>query len=114
MENHGLTPEEAAANFWVLDRDGLVTEQRDDLPPHVMHFARRDAESRDGEGLLDTIRRVKPTCLIGLSGAGRIFTKEVLTTMAEITPRPIIFPMSNPIAKMECTHQEAMKYTNVG
>lgn len=111
MEQHGLTPEEAADNFWVLDADGLITEERADLPAHVRRFARSDERGTDGERLLETIRRVKPTCLIGLAGAGRLFTKDVLQAMAEVTPRPIIFPMSNPIAKMECTHQEAIKHT---
>ena len=55
--------------------------------------------------------QVKPTALIGLSGAGPVFTPAVLTKMGEINDRPIIFPMSNPTHRMECRAQDAQKYT---
>lgn len=54
---------------------------------------------------------MRPTALIGLSGAGPIFTKEVLTAMGEINERPIIFPMSNPTHKMEATAQATQQHT---
>ena len=111
LVRYGLSPEEAAARFHILDADGLVTASRSGLPEHVAPFARKDAASVDGEKLVDVIRRTKPTALIGLAGAGRLFNHEALTLMAENNERPIIFPMSNPTSKMECTLAEAMEAT---
>lgn len=61
MMKHGMTQEQAQAHFWVCDKEGLVTHHRDQLPPHVQGFARWDRHSTDGEGLLEVIKRVKPT-----------------------------------------------------
>lgn len=110
MVDHGLSPEQAAANFWVLDNRGLITAQRPNLPPHVQRFARRDPGSTDGMSLVDTIKHAKPTALMGLSGAGRLFTPQALTLMGQLNDRPLIFPLSNPTLKMECTHEDAQKY----
>ena len=112
MVKYGLSPEEAAARFYILDSKGLVTAQRPGVTPNVAPFARRDAASRDGEHLIDVVRRTKPTALIGLSGAGRLFNREVLQLMGKFNTRPIIMPMSNPTNKMECTHEEAQEATD--
>lgn len=71
MVKHGLTPEQAASNFWVLDAEGLVTHKRTDLEPHVQAFARWDPESPDGEKLEDVVKRVKPTSAIQITQRGR-------------------------------------------
>jgi malate dehydrogenase (decarboxylating) len=107
MVKHGLSPEAAAARFHVIDAGGLITAGRPGLTPTVAPFARRDAASREGEGLVEVIRRTAPTCLIGLAGAGRLFTHEALALMGELQERPLIFALSNPTSKMECTHAEA-------
>ena len=70
-----------------------------------------DESARDGSQADDNALQVKPTALIGLSGAGPIFTPGVLTKMGEFNDRPIIFPMSNPTHRMECKAQDAQKYT---
>ena len=108
---HGLSPGEAEARFHILDAEGLITSDRAELPPHVARFARKDGDSRDGESLLEVINRTHPTALIGLSGAGRLFTSSVLELMGKVNHRPIIMAMSNPTSKMECTHEEAQAAT---
>lgn len=68
----------------------------------------------EGASLLEVIKKFKPTCLIGLSGTGGLFTPEILEAMNDQPDgnRPIIFPLSNPTSKAECTAQDALKYTN--
>ncbi|KAK9828988.1 hypothetical protein WJX72_003247 [[Myrmecia] bisecta] len=113
MVKQGCTPGEAKHNLWVSDKDGLVTARRDadKMSDVVRAFARQHEEEPEGEKLLDTINRVKPTALIGLAGAGRLFTPEILTAMGQHNERPIIFPMSNPTSMMECSAEDAQKYT---
>eukprot|EP00775_Hariotina_reticulata_P003588 gene3588-3854_t len=108
----GLTPEQAASNFWLLDAEGLITRSRPGVPDYVERFA-RPAGSVDveGEGLLQVVQRVKPTILMGLAGAGRLFTDEVLAAVATGCDRPVVMPMSNPISEMECTAEAAMAAT---
>ncbi|KAK9904347.1 hypothetical protein WJX75_009960 [Coccomyxa subellipsoidea] len=112
MLKQGISYEEALGNFWVLDADGLITIKRPTALNHtVKSFARKTQEDVEGETLVETVRRVKPTVLVGLAGAGKLFTEEVLTLMGQNNERPIIMPMSNPTHKMECNAEEAQKAT---
>ena len=74
-----------------------------------MEFAR---EEDNGLSLLQIIEKYKPTMLLGMTTVGGLFNKEIITTMHKYCERPIIFPLSNPTTKSECTAQEAFEWTN--
>merc|ERR550519_1128787 len=113
---HGLTMEEASKRFYIIDQDGLITKGRknlaemEDLFYDLSSFAVDDT-SLEGLSLIDTINRVKPNVLIGLSAVGGLFNKKVLTAMNQNEAPPIIFPLSNPTSRSECTAQEAQDAT---
>jgi len=110
--NEGLTEEQAKRCFWLVDSRGLVTNDRgDQLADHKVYFARNDNDSKQYKSLDDVVEYVKPTILMGLSTIGGAFTPKILTRMAELNDRPVIFPLSNPSSKSECTFSEAIKYT---
>ena len=113
LQRYGLSEEEAALKFCVLDKSGLITQSRPNLSPGVKKIARPETEL-DGSSILDVIKHFKPTCLIGLSGTGGIFTPDIISQMNDQPKglRPIIFPLSNPTTKAECTAEDAQKYTN--
>lgn len=113
LQRFGLSVQEAANRFYVLDNMGLITAARTDLTHRVKAFARPETED-EGLDLISVIKKYKPTCLIGLSGCGGLFTPEVLKAMADqpANNRPIIFPLSNPTSKAECTAEEAQLHTN--
>jgi len=110
----GLTHEHARQKFWFIDSRGLVTSNRGDkLEAHKIPYARNDNGNNQFKNLMDIIEFVKPTTLIGLAGVdGGYFTAEALKRMAEINERPIIFALSNPTKKSECTAEEAYRNTN--
>ncbi|XP_043716403.1 NAD-dependent malic enzyme 59 kDa isoform, mitochondrial-like [Telopea speciosissima] len=104
------------SQFWLLDKDGLLTKERENIDPAAAPFARgfgpNEIEGlREGASLLEVVKKVKPHVLLGLSGVGGVFSEEVLKAMKESdSPRPAIFAMSNPTTKAECTPTEAFKY----
>merc|ERR1712023_388966 len=93
----------------MVDQFGLLGEERPSLYSSQRQFARSDM--KDGTELLDVVKKVKPTILLGLSGAGGAFTEEVVKEMAKHCERPIIFPLSNPTSKAECTFEQAVHWT---
>eukprot|EP01125_Pyxidicula_operculata_P009349 TRINITY_DN3079_c0_g1_i1.p1 TRINITY_DN3079_c0_g1~~TRINITY_DN3079_c0_g1_i1.p1 ORF type:complete len:582 (+),score=109.97 TRINITY_DN3079_c0_g1_i1:19-1764(+) len=114
---HGsnIPHEDAFKRLYVLDEFGLLgangKHQRDSTGyAGERPFVRNDLP--DGMPLLDVIKSVKPTILIGLSGQGGVFTEEVVGTMYKNTPRPIIFPLSFPVERCECTAEQAYKWTD--
>lgn len=110
--NLGLTEEEAKERVWLVDTKGLVTEDRGDkLAAHKVFFARK-AGGPQFKSLIDVIRSIKPTALIGLAATANLFDETVVKLMAEFNPRPIIFPLSNPVHLAECTFEEAVKWTD--
>eukprot|EP01112_Ceratiomyxa_fruticulosa_P023590 TRINITY_DN9090_c0_g1_i1.p1 TRINITY_DN9090_c0_g1~~TRINITY_DN9090_c0_g1_i1.p1 ORF type:complete len:641 (-),score=126.13 TRINITY_DN9090_c0_g1_i1:192-2054(-) len=113
MVKGGATEEEAHRNFWLVDKDGLLGINRETLANAQIPFARPEADTYpDKLSLLDTVKAVKPTILLGLSGVGGIFTEPVIREMSKHVERPIIFPMSNPDTSSECTAENAFEWTN--
>ena len=109
-DEHSMTTEEARKLVWMCDSRGLVTTTRDDtLEEHKIPYARDEAPAAE---LLEVVERVKPTILIGASGHAHTFTRDVVESMHGNCPRPIIFALSNPTSKAECTAEEAYGWTN--
>ncbi|KAL0002529.1 hypothetical protein SO802_016310 [Lithocarpus litseifolius] len=100
--------------FFLLDKDGLVTKERKELDPSAAPFAKdpREIEGlREGAGLAEVVKKVKPHVLLGLSGVGGVFSEEVLKAMRESdSSKPAIFAMSNPTMNAECTAADAFRH----
>ncbi|EHN12084.1 NAD-dependent malic enzyme [Patulibacter medicamentivorans] len=112
LVDDGLDPEQARRRFWVLDVDGLLTEERDDLTEEQRVYARPAGEPSGGTTLADVVRSVHPTAMIGLSTARGAFTGEVVREMAAHVERPIIFPLSNPTARSEADPADLDRWTD--
>jgi malate dehydrogenase (oxaloacetate-decarboxylating)(NADP+) len=108
MTEDGLSPEEARRRCWYVDSRGLVVKSRTDLREHKLRFAQDHPPLPD---LLTAVRELRPTAIIGVSGQAGGFTREILETMAEINERPIVFSLSNPTSKTECTAEDAYRCT---
>ena len=104
MVEDGLTEAEARRRCWFLDSKGLVESSRADLQSHKRPFAH---DHRPILTLEEAVRVLKPTALIGVAAQSRAFSEPVLTAMAEVTERPIIFALSTPTSKAECTSKGA-------
>ncbi|RDX69637.1 NADP-dependent malic enzyme, chloroplastic, partial [Mucuna pruriens] len=101
--------EEVRKNIWLVDSKGLIVSSRKDS---LQHFKKPWAHEHEPvKNLVDAVNQIKPTVLIGTSGQGRTFTKEVIEAMASINKRPIILSLSNPTSQSECTAEEAYKWT---
>ncbi len=117
MVKEGLTEEEARCRLFMVDRDGLVTEGMNRLYDFQSRLAQKTAAlegwSIDGNWptLLEVIGLAKPTILIGVSGQPRLFSEEVVRSMAAKTRRPIIFPLSNPLSRVEAIPQQVIEWT---
>jgi malate dehydrogenase (oxaloacetate-decarboxylating)(NADP+) len=104
----GVPLAEARTRCWFVDSRGLVVRSRHDLTDHKRPFAHEHAEIRD---FLEAVHALKPTAIIGVSAKAGLFTREVLEAMAKYNPRPIVFALSNPTSKAECTAREAYTWT---
>jgi malate dehydrogenase (oxaloacetate-decarboxylating)(NADP+) len=108
MVAQGCPEPEARRRNWMVDWRGLVVRDRADLAEHNLPYAHEHAPIGD---FLTAIQALKPTAIIGVAGVGGTFTGEVLQAMAELNKRPIVFALSNPTSKAECTAEEAYRYT---
>ena len=109
MQQQGLTKEEAAARISLFDINGLIEPSRKDLSASQQVYAHPRAPSKD---LVATIESLKPTILIGVSTTGGAFNQRVVEAMSQLNRRPIIFALSNPTDKAECTAQQAYTWSN--
>ncbi len=115
----GLTLEEARERIWTVDSRGLVTKDRQGLEDFKATYARDVAEletykceDRSRVTLEETVWGAKPTILIGTSGTPGMFTQPVVSAMAELNDRPMVFPLSNPTSKSECTAEQAIQWSD--
>jgi len=122
MISEGLSAEDATRRFWCLDVHGLLTNDMGDrLQDHQVAYARTAAEvktwRRDGPdertiSLAEVVRQVRPTMLIGASGATNVFTEAIIRDMARNTERPIVFPLSSPNSLAEATPADLIAWTD--
>jgi malate dehydrogenase (oxaloacetate-decarboxylating)(NADP+) len=108
-DEHSMTTEDARELVWMCDSRGLVTTGRSSrLEEHKLPYARKEEPA---DTLLEVVKRVKPTILIGASGHAHTFTEEVVKHMREHCEQPVVFALSNPTTKAECTAEEAYRWT---
>jgi malate dehydrogenase (oxaloacetate-decarboxylating) len=119
MQREGMSEDEARANFWIIDRNGLIIDDMKDLVNFQEPYARKRDELSSWQvndasniSLLDVVSNIKPTILIGCSTVKGAFSEEVVKTMAGHVDQPIIFPMSNPTSKAEATPADLLNWTN--
>ena len=118
MEREGLSREEAKQRVWLIDINGLVTDDMDGLPDYQQEYARPATEvadwaKTDGKiGLLEVVKQVKPTILIGTSTDHGAFTEDVVKALCAGVERPILLPLSNPTEKIEVMPNEAIKWSD--
>ena len=104
----GLSEAAAREKCWLVDSHGLVTKSRTDLAEHKLPYAHDHAPMPD---LLAAVEALKPWALIGVSGQASSFTEPVVKAMARINKRPLVFALSNPTSKAECTAEQAYTWT---
>ncbi|CAH8364011.1 unnamed protein product [Eruca vesicaria subsp. sativa] len=101
--------EEARKNIWLVDSKGLIVSSRKES---IQHFKKPWAhDHKPIKDLVDAVKAIKPTVLIGTSGVGQTFTQDVVETMAELNEKPIILSLSNPTSQSECTAEQAYKWS---
>lgn len=115
----GFSEAEARDKFWLVDTKGLVTKDRGDkLAEHKKYFARTDNNGQQLRTLEEVIEFVKPSALVGLAATYGIFTERVIRALKASVDaggpgrRPILFPLSNPLTKAECTFEQAVQWTD--
>ncbi|KAI8529595.1 hypothetical protein RHMOL_Rhmol12G0237100 [Rhododendron molle] len=105
----GAPVEESRKKIWLVDSKGLIVSSRAES---LQHFKKPWAhEHQPVKGLVDAVKSIKPTVLIGSSGAGRTFTKDVIEAMSSFNEKPIILALSNPTSQSECTAEEAYTWS---
>lgn len=115
MVSEGLPEDEAYKRFFMVDKQGLLFDDMDDLTPEQKPFAKKRADFPNADQLTDllqVVKTVKPTILVGTSTNPGAFTKEVVEAMCENTERPVIFPISNPTKLAEASAQDLITWSD--
>ena len=115
MVSEGLSEEEAYKHFFMIDQQGLLFDDMEDLTPAQKPFAKKRADYKDAgdmTDLLNVVKTVKPTILVGTSTNPGAFTKKVVEAMCANTEGPVIFPISNPTKKMEATAEQVIEWSD--
>src|ERR1700681_1302807 len=109
MVAKGMDEAQARGRCWLFDSRGLVVKQRSDLAAHKQPYAHDHAPIGT---LLDAVKSLRPTAIIGVAAVGGAFTEDVVHTMAALNKRPIVFALSNPTSKSECTAAQAYRWSD--
>ncbi len=115
MVSQGLSEEEAYKRFFMVDKQGLLFDDMDDLTPEQRPFAKNRANFPNADkltDLLEVVKTVKPTILVGTSTQPNTFTKEVVEAMCQNTERPCIFPLSNPTKLAEASAEDLISWSD--
>lgn len=115
MVSQGLSEEEAYERFFMVDKQGLLFDDMDDLTPEQKPFAKNRANFPNADkltDLLEVVKTVKPTILVGTSTQPNTFTKEVVEAMCQNTERPCIFPLSNPTKLAEASAEDLIAWSD--
>lgn len=115
MVSEGLSEEEAYSHFYMMDKQGLLFDDMEDLTPAQKPFAKKRADfanAGDMTDLANVIKTVKATILVGTSTDAGAFTKEVVEAMCANIERPVIFPISNPTKKLEATAEQVITWSD--
>lgn len=115
MVTMGLSEEDAYKRFFMVDKQGLLFDDMDDLTPEQRPFAKKHSDYPNADkltDLLEVVKTVKPTILVGTSTVPNTFTKEVVEAMCENTERPMIFPLSNPTKLAEATAEDLIAWSD--
>ena len=115
MVSEGLSEEEAYKRFFMVDKQGLLFDDMDDLTPEQKPFAKKRADFSNSDkltDLLEVVKTVKPTILVGTSTQPNTFTKEIVEAMCENTERPMIFPLSNPTKLAEASAKDLIEWSD--
>ena len=108
MVDEGLAEADARRRCWMVDSKGLVVASRSDLAEHKKAYAHDHAPVSD---FLGAVKALKPTAIIGVGATPGMFTREVIEEMSRLNERPIVFALSNPTSKAECTAEQAYAWS---